>query len=122
MKIKIKISKKSFVRLIMWLNRMDFSAFPETNDIDRLNMRAMYLYCFHRHEQWRNDKYYHEAKKLHTISLDVNHFGTLQKFHQHDWEGAFAGAYEFAVLSQINEQAVKQIDTQIFLNQNLVMF
>lgn len=120
--VKIKIERKAYVRLIMWLNNKDHTAFPQITSIDRLNMRSLYLWCFNRHEQWRNDRSYHEAKKKHCINIEVNHFGTLQKFQDHQWPDSFKSSYEIATLSQICEQGNKQIDMQIYLNSNLVMF
>lgn len=122
MKVKIKIERKAFVRLIMWLNNKDHTAFPEITSIDRLNMRDMYLWCFNKHEQWRNDKNYHAGNKKHTIALDVNHFGTLKKFFGEKWSTPTSAVYEWIILSDIVGQCDKQIEHQIFLNQNLIIF
>lgn len=110
--------RNAYIHLINWIARLDQSSFRELNSIDAINIRALYIDALNKHERWRLEKSY--SKKEYTLTMEVNHFGSLKKIHD-ELKFEKHSMYEQALLYSICDVSQRQIDHHNFINKNLIM-
>lgn len=117
MKVKFKLEKKVYVKLINYISRLDADYFLTIDRVDQINIRELWLDAMIKHERWRNDKSYHTAIKTSSISIDINKFRSMQKIFN---EMENNGSYEYNLLHIICNQVIPQITHQHLLNEQTI--
>jgi len=113
MKVNFKLQKKVYVKLIIYVSRLNLDDFITIDYIDSINLREMLIDAMIKHEKYKNDKDYHAAKKVSKINIDINKYRTLQKL----FSELQTQNYEYNLLHLICNEVNPQIRKQIYINQ-----
>ena len=114
MKVKIKLQKKVYVKLLLYINRLELNDYLTIDAIDKINIRELAIDALFKHEKYRYDKVYNAGIKASVIILDVNKFRTIQKiFNEMQTQN-----YEYNLLHIINNQVTPQIKHQLNMFDN----
>ncbi len=110
MKVKVKLTQKQYIELMVFIGKLNFTDYMQINNIDVINYRKLYFDALRKYEGWCTTSEFHKGVKLSTINIDINHINSLSKllFEFQLIKSKLMTYHESILLSLIN-QSTQQI-------------
>lgn len=119
MKAKFKMPRKDFIRLIQYVGKLDCCTyFTNITNIDKINLREMYIDAMLTHEKFKTDKEYQKGVKENPLTININYFRTLEKISDFLWLKNISN-YETNLIRIISRQVTPQINFKVTSNEQL---